>query len=85
MNNISLNYDVAVIGGGPSGLAAAITAARGGKSVAIFEKNSFLGGAMAIGLSPLGFLAQDGRECIAGTRNIKNTKRNIIYVKKQMD
>ena len=66
MNSIDLNYDVAVIGGGPAGLAAAITAARGGKKTAIFEKNGFLGGAMAIGLSPLGFLAQDGRECIAG-------------------
>jgi phytoene dehydrogenase-like protein len=37
-----------------------------GKKVALFEKNSFLGGAMAIGLSPLGFLAQNGEKCIAG-------------------
>ncbi len=66
MKHISYTYDIAVIGGGPSGLATAITAAREGKKVAIFEKNSFLGGAMAIGLSPLGFWAQDGRECIAG-------------------
>ena len=55
MNAFQLNYDIAVIGGGPAGLACAITAARSGKRVALFEKNSFLGGAMAIGLSPLGF------------------------------
>jgi len=66
MKHLSYNYDIAVIGGGPAGIAAAITAARAGKKVALFEKNSFLGGSMAIGLSPLGFLAQDGRQCIAG-------------------
>lgn len=66
MKNLILEYDVAVIGGGPAGIAAAVTAGRAGKKVALFEKNSFLGGAMAIGLSPLGFLAQDGRQCIAG-------------------
>lgn len=66
MKYVSYEYDIAVIGGGPAGIAAAVTAARAGKKVALFEKNSFLGGAMAIGLSPLGFLAQDGRTCIAG-------------------
>lgn len=63
---IEEEYDIAVIGGGPAGIAAAVTAARSGKKVVLFEKNSFLGGAMAIGLSPLGFLAQNGEKCIAG-------------------
>ncbi len=66
MKHISYKYDIAVIGAGPAGLAAAVCAAREGKKVALFEKNNFLGGALAIGLSPLGFLAQDGRKCIAG-------------------
>ena len=66
MKYLSYNYDIAVIGGGPAGISAAITAARTGKKVALFEKNGYLGGAMAIGLSPLGFLAQDGKQCIAG-------------------
>ena len=66
MKNISYKYDIAVIGAGPAGLAAAVTAARAGKKVALFEKNNFLGGSLAIGLSPLGFLAQNGEKCIAG-------------------
>lgn len=66
MKHVSFYYDVAVIGGGPAGIAAAVTAARSGKKVGLFESNSFLGGSFAIGLSPLGFLAQDGRKCIAG-------------------
>ena len=38
-------YDVAVIGGGFSGVAAAISAARGGASVILAEKSNCLGGA----------------------------------------
>ena len=37
--NASALYDVLVIGGGASGLAAAITAARAGKSVCIVERD----------------------------------------------
>ena len=37
--NTSAFYDVLVIGGGASGLAAAITAARAGKSVCIVERD----------------------------------------------
>ena len=66
MNRFAYEHDIAVVDAGPAGVAAAVTAARAGKKVALFEKNSFLGGALAIGLSPLGFFAQDGRKCIAG-------------------
>ena len=38
-------YDVAVIGGGFSGVAAAISVARGGASVILAEKSNCLGGA----------------------------------------
>ncbi len=34
-------YDLAIIGAGPAGAAAAITAARGGASVIVFEKGAF--------------------------------------------
>ena len=38
-----MNYDVAVIGGGPAGMFAAITAAKQGKSVLLLERNDRLG------------------------------------------
>ena len=39
-----MRCDVAVIGGGPAGLAAALEAARGGASVVVVERNHELGG-----------------------------------------
>ncbi len=66
MKQYSLIYDIAVIGGGPAGLSAAITAARSGKRVLLAEKNGYLGGSLAIGLSPLSFLDKQGRKCVAG-------------------
>ena len=39
-------YDVAVVGGGPAGLSAALVAARAGASVLLVEENPVLGGAL---------------------------------------
>lgn len=47
----STNYDVAVVGGTPGGIAAAVRAAREGLSTVLVAKNAHLGGMMASGLS----------------------------------
>ncbi len=57
---------IAVIGGGPAGLSAAITAARAGKRVLLIEKNGYLGGNATLGLPLLGFLDLDGRRIVGG-------------------
>ena len=62
----TLHYDVAVIGGGPGGIPAAIAAARQGAKVLLVEKNGFLGGNMTIGLPLLGYLDKDGNTVIKG-------------------
>lgn len=46
----SIDYDVAVAGGGVAGIAAAVEAARCGKKVVIIEKATQLGGLATIGL-----------------------------------
>lgn len=66
INRYQYHYEIAVAGGGPAGLAAAITAARAGKRVILVEKNGFLGGNLTIGIPPLGFLDEHGNRCIAG-------------------
>lgn len=66
MKYISKNYDVVVVGAGPGGLAAAISAARNGAHVLLAEKNGFLGGNMTIGLPLLGYLDRDGKQVIKG-------------------
>lgn len=63
---ITLTTQIAVIGAGPAGLSAAITAAREGKKVLLLEKNGYLGGNATLGLPLLGFLDLDGRQITGG-------------------
>jgi len=46
--------DVAIIGAGPSGLAASVQAAEDGAKVMVFEKANVVGGAANMGMGPLG-------------------------------
>lgn len=66
MKRYEFNYEVAVIGGGPAGLTAAIAAARCGRKVLLVEKNGYLGGNAVMGLPLLGFLDLDGRRIVGG-------------------
>ncbi|MBQ7934986.1 MAG: FAD-dependent oxidoreductase [Clostridia bacterium] len=63
---IEINTEIAVIGAGPAGLSAAITAARMEKRVILLEKNGYLGGNAVLGLPLLGFLDLAGRRIVGG-------------------
>ena len=63
---LTFKTEIAVIGAGPAGLSAAITAARAGRRVLLLEKNGYLGGNATLGLPLLGFLDLDGRRIVGG-------------------
>lgn len=60
-------YDVVVVGGGPSGFIAAIAAARGGAKTAIVERYGFLGGMATTGyVAPISVFALKNELVIGG-------------------
>ena len=58
--------DILVVGGGPSGVAAAVTAARLGKKVLIIENNGCFGGVGTTGLVPSFAQFTDGKDFLVG-------------------
>lgn len=61
-----IQYDVAVLGAGPGGMAAAVSAARQGAKVVLVERLGYLGGQMASGLPFLAFLDMHQRQVVGG-------------------
>lgn len=58
--------DVVVVGGGPSGIMAALGAAEKGLKVTVLEAKASLGGNLTIGLPILAFLGRKGNQIIKG-------------------
>ena len=61
-----LQADVVVVGGGTSGVIAAVAAARNGANTLLVERNEFLGGMLVSGLGLLGFRDRQGDKAIGG-------------------
>lgn len=69
MRKFDISTEIAIVGAGPAGLSAAISAAREGKRVLLLEKNGYLGGNATLGLPLLGFLDVKGRRIVGGIAN----------------
>lgn len=63
MRNI---FDVCIVGGGTTGMCAALAATRNGAKTTIIDSNGFLGGNAASGLPWLGFHNLEGEQVVKG-------------------
>ena len=75
---VRYEVDVCVVGGGPAGVAAGVTAARAGAKVMILESQGFFGGAGTASLVP-GFMQfSNGVDFMAGGIGYEVFKRSCI-------
>ncbi len=72
---------IAVVGGGPAGLSAALAAAGAGAKVAIIDENPDLGGQLVKQTHP--FFGSEEQQ--AGTRGVDIAKRMVTVIGKQSD
>jgi len=72
--NFTVKYDVAVVGAGVAGVAAALAAARRGRKVALLEKQTLIGGLATSGLIYVYLPLCDGR----GTQVIAGLSEEMI-------
>ncbi len=63
---VTKEYDVIVVGGGTTGVCAAVAAARSGAKTALFELQGFLGGNACNGMAWYGFHAAGSFEQVVG-------------------
>ena len=61
-----LDYDVLVVGGGVSGVASAIAAARTGANTVLLESKPFVGGNATTGLCIHNFITKNGEQVVYG-------------------
>ena len=61
-----MNFDVVVVGGGVTGVAAGIAAARAGAKAVVLEPRPFVGGNATTGLCLHSFLTRDRRQTVFG-------------------
>ncbi|MBP8933763.1 MAG: FAD-dependent oxidoreductase [Candidatus Atribacteria bacterium] len=66
MNKEIIETDVAVIGAGPGGIAAAVSAARQGVRVTLVERQGYLGGQLSSGLPFLAFFDTHQKRIVGG-------------------
>ena len=71
--------DIAVIAGGPAGLAAAITAAEQGASVIVLEKANTTGGAANMGMGALGVETDIQRASMIGLTKEETFRKFMDY------
>jgi hypothetical protein len=80
--DVVLSADVAVCGGGPAGVAAAVAAARAGASVALLEQIGCLGGMGTAGLVPCFCPFTDGEKAVVrgiGEEVLKEMARRMGF------
>jgi flavin-dependent dehydrogenase len=73
-----MKVDVIVAGGGPSGMAAAVAAARNGADVLLVKKLNFIGGLLASGLPIIGHHNRHGKQVVFGLAQeiVERLKKN---------
>lgn len=80
------HFQVAVVGGGPAGIAAALSSSRMGASTLIIENNAFLGGCAASGLPFVDFFNKNGVQVVRGVAEelmvrLKAEKASLGHIK----
>ena len=80
-----INVDLAVVAAGPAGLAAAISGAEGGLSVAVFEKTNVTGGSANMGMGPFAVGSKIQKRNLIGLTRDEAFKKFMDYTHWRVD